>query len=46
MKNALDEDYVTGIYSLPDVLLPGGYMQFLPKTYERTFGVTVSYHYF
>jgi iron complex outermembrane receptor protein len=46
VKNALDEHYVTGIYSLPAVLLPGGYMQFLPKTYERTFGITVSYHYF
>ncbi|MBK6740786.1 MAG: TonB-dependent receptor [Haliea sp.] len=45
VKNALDKSYVTSISSLPSALLPGGYVQFLPKTYERTFGITVSYHY-
>lgn len=45
LKNALDKNYVTSINSLPSALIPGGYIQFLPKTHERTFGISVSYHF-
>ena len=43
VKNVFDEFYITGIGSLPDVFLPNGYIQVVPKLAERTFGGEVRY---
>jgi iron complex outermembrane receptor protein len=41
VKNALDNHYVQGIGSTSEFLIPNGYLQQVPKTYERTAGVEV-----
>lgn len=45
VKNALDESYATSIYSMTSSLIPDGYVHFLPKTHERTAGITASYYF-
>ena len=41
VKNALDEHYVVGIGATSSVFIPNGYLQQVPKTYERTAGIEV-----
>jgi iron complex outermembrane receptor protein len=46
VKNATDNFYVDNIASVPSILLPGGYVQNVPKFARRTFGVELEYHWF
>ena len=39
VKNVLDDHYVQGIGATSEFLIPNGYLQQVPKTYERTAGV-------
>ena len=42
-KNVLDEHYVAGIGSTLDLFLPNGYLQQVPRYYERTIGAELRY---
>jgi iron complex outermembrane receptor protein len=43
VKNALDEHYVLGIGATTAIFIPNGYLQQVPRTYERTVGLDVRY---
>ncbi len=43
VKNALDEHYVQGIGATSKVFLPNGYLQQVPRTYQRTVGIEFRY---
>ena len=43
VKNVLDEDYTSLIFSHSDVLIPHGYVQFKSKYARRTAGVELRY---
>lgn len=43
LKNALDDHYVLGVGSTHPVFIPNGYLQQVPRTYERTAGVEMRY---
>jgi iron complex outermembrane receptor protein len=43
VKNALDEHYVQGIGATTAIFLPNGYLQQVPRTYQRTVGLDVRY---
>ncbi len=46
IKNALDEGYVSNITAQNENLIPNGYIQFQPRTYERQVGVELRYNWF
>jgi iron complex outermembrane recepter protein len=43
VKNVLDEHYVVGIGSTHQAFIPNGYLQQVPRTYERTAGIEMRY---
>lgn len=43
VKNALDEHYVQGIGATTSIFLPNGYLQQVPRTYQRTVGLDLRY---
>lgn len=43
VKNVLDEHYVLGIGATTALFLPNGYLQQVPRTYQRTVGLDVRY---
>ena len=43
VKNVLDEHYVLGIGATTALFLPNGYLQQVPRTYQRTVGLDLRY---
>ena len=46
VKNAFDEDYVSGIAAQNENIMPNGYLQFFPRTWERRIGVEFRYNWY